>query len=106
MRRLLWIAVGVGVGTVGVWRAKRVVRRIAPASLAEDLAGLGEAVRDFADQVREGMLEREWELREALGLGESDPQAPDRENPGDIIGVVMDAGMADGPRRGVRWPLA
>ncbi len=81
MRRLFWLTAGVGVGVVGVWRARRAVSRFTPTGLAENLVGVGEAVRDFVDEVREGMVERELELRSALGL----------ENPQDILGAVMDA---------------
>ena len=46
-------------------------------SLAESIAILGDAVRDFAEEVRAGMDERELVLGEALGI-DTQPPPPDR----------------------------
>ena len=74
MRRLFWTAFGAAVGVLAVRRVGRAAEALTPpalaASLSEAVAELGEAVRDFAADVREGMAERESELRSELGLDE------------------------------------
>ena len=74
MRRLFWTAFGATVGVLAVRRVSRAAEALTPPALAhslsEAIAELGEAVRDFAADVREGMAERESELRSELGLDE------------------------------------
>ena len=71
-RRLVYIAFGAAVGVLVVQRATRAAQRFTPAglqtSVAGGLAGLTEALREFTLLVREGMDEREQELRVTLGL--------------------------------------
>jgi hypothetical protein len=71
-RRLVYIAFGAAVGVMVVQRATRAAQRLTPAglqtSLAGSVGGLTEAVREFTALVREGMAEREQELRVTLGL--------------------------------------
>ncbi len=71
-RRLVYIAFGAAVGVLVVQRATRAAQRFTPAglqtSVAASLAGLTEALREFSLLVREGMDEREQELRVSLGL--------------------------------------
>ena len=71
-RRLFYIAMGAAVGVLAVRRATQAARRFTPAGLqasaSGSMAGLTAAVSDFAELVREGMAEREEELRVTLGL--------------------------------------
>lgn len=74
MRRIFWLAMGLGAGATGAVLASRWVRRqtraLAPANLAQqagttvrDLTALlGEAAREF----RQGMAEKEVEVRSSL----------------------------------------
>jgi len=41
--------------------------------VAESASGLSDSARGFVDRVRAGMAEREEELRDTLGLPDSDP---------------------------------
>jgi Family of unknown function (DUF6167) len=76
VRRLFWLALGATAGVLVVRKVNRVAHSYTPAGLAERADGLGDAIRYFADEVRAGMLEREVELRAALGLdGEADDAA-------------------------------
>ncbi len=72
MRRLFWTALGATAGVLIVRRVSQTAQRFSPegvaGSLTGALGGLTEAVRDFAADVREGMAEREHELRAGLGL--------------------------------------
>jgi hypothetical protein len=82
---MFWTALGIGFGAAAGVIAARKIRRaqdaLTPTSVAGALAGavsnLGDAVREFAADVREGMIERETELSEALGFGEPYPVEPD-----------------------------
>jgi hypothetical protein len=71
-RRLFYIAFGAAAGIVAVRRATQTAQRYTPAGLQQRAGGafgsVGEAVRDFAAEVKAAMSEREVELREALGL--------------------------------------
>ena len=68
MRRILWLIIGIAVGVYAVTRLKKRVQVLTPESMQESAAKLAAAVRHFGDQVREGMAERETELRETLGI--------------------------------------
>ena len=71
-RRLFYIAMGAAVGILVVRRATQAAQRFTPAgvqqSLAGSLSGLTAALSEFSELVREGMAEREDELRVTLGL--------------------------------------
>ncbi|MDX6242528.1 MAG: hypothetical protein QOE76_251 [Frankiales bacterium] len=71
-RSLFFIGLGAAVGVLAVRKVQRTADSLSPSgiagSLRSGLADLTEAVRDFGDQVQVGMLERETELRSALGL--------------------------------------
>lgn len=82
MRRLFWLAVGLGAGATGAvlvarW-ARRQTERMAPANLAaraaEALRDLGELLQEAAREFRAGMAEKEAEVRGALGAGEAAPR--------------------------------
>ncbi|MFL6136888.1 MAG: DUF6167 family protein [Frankiaceae bacterium] len=89
MRRLFWIAAGAAAGIYAVRRVQRTAvslsESLSPqgvaASLSAALRDLGEAIREFSDEVRAGMAEREIELREALGLGDDEPVAAGSARP-------------------------
>ncbi|MGW7686120.1 DUF6167 family protein [Kribbella sp. NPDC054772] len=68
MKRIFWLIIGIAVGVYAVTRLKKRVQILAPESVQESTAKLAAAVRHFGDQVREGMAERETELRDALGI--------------------------------------
>lgn len=68
MKRLFWLALGATVGVLVMRKLTRTAEAFTPRGLAGSLQGLAEAVRDFADEVREGMSDREAELLEGSGI--------------------------------------
>lgn len=82
MKRAFWIALGAAAGVLVARRLSRAARELTPESvggrLIEATAGLGDAVRDFADAVREAAAQREEELREALGIDDAGPNGQGR----------------------------
>jgi len=68
VRRLFWFVVGTLVGVWIVTRLKKRAQALTPQSVQNSVDKLASAVRHFGDEVREGMDQREAELREALGL--------------------------------------
>ncbi|MFJ6570273.1 hypothetical protein ACIQNU_22905 [Streptomyces sp. NPDC091292] len=82
-RRTFWFTAG---AAAGVWATTKVhskLRQLTPESLAAQAANkaldAGHRLKDFALDVRDGMVQREAELGEALGLdapvdGELPPQ--------------------------------
>jgi hypothetical protein len=75
MRRVFWVALGATAGVLVVRKLNRAAQAYTPEGLGRSLAGVADALRDAVDVVREGMAEREQELRLALGVdvGEVDP---------------------------------
>lgn len=76
MRRLFWVAVGATAGVYAVRKVQKTLHAYSPAGLAGRAGGLGESVKGFVDEVRSGMVEREAELRDALGLTEDSQLTP------------------------------
>ncbi len=72
MRRLFWLALGATLGVLIMRKLSRAAARLTPSGLAQGvaagLADLADALRDFAGEVREAMVEREAQLRESVGL--------------------------------------
>ena len=71
-RRLFYIALGAVAGVMIVRKLTQTAQRFTPEgvqqSVAGGLAGLSDSIREFGELVREGMAEREAELRVSLGL--------------------------------------
>lgn len=70
---MFWLAVGATVGVLVVRKVTTTAHAFTPAGLADRVAGVGDSLRCFADEVRAGMAERESELREALGIDRGGP---------------------------------
>jgi hypothetical protein len=68
MRRLFWVALGAAVGVLVVRKVNQAAQAYTPEGLGRSLGNVADALRDAADAVREGMAEREAELRVALGV--------------------------------------
>ena len=71
-RRLFYVTFGAVAGVLAVRRASQAAARYTPAGVQERLTTssgqLGARVREFLDDVRVAMAEREEELRTSLGL--------------------------------------
>lgn len=74
MRRVFWVAVGAAAGVYAVRKVQKTLHAYSASGLADRATGIGGAVRAFADDVRDGMAQREAELREALGMPPADDQ--------------------------------
>ena len=74
IRRLFWLALGATLGVLIMRALSRAADALSPTGLGRALTRLidaaADALRAFTDDVREGMAERETELRSALGLDE------------------------------------
>lgn len=68
MRRLFWVVLGAVVGVLVVRRVTAAAAAYTPAGVARSAAELGDGLRELAAAVRDGMAEREQELRVALGV--------------------------------------
>jgi len=77
VKRIFWLVIGIAFGVYAVTRLKKRVQVLAPESLQESAAKVAAVIRHFGDEVREGMAERETELRDALGI---DTASTDRED--------------------------
>ncbi|MFI6643131.1 hypothetical protein [Streptomyces sp. NPDC050504] len=71
-RRIFWFTAGAATGVWATTKVNRKLKQLAPESLAAQAADkaveTGHRLKDFALDVRAGMLQREAELGEALGL--------------------------------------
>ena len=76
MRRLFWVALGAAAGVLVIRKLGQAAQAYTPEGLGRSAATVADGLRDLADAVREGMAEREQELRVALGVdaGEIDPE--------------------------------
>ncbi|MDQ1288475.1 MAG: hypothetical protein QG622_2040 [Actinomycetota bacterium] len=75
MRRLFWATLGATAGVFVVRKLNRTAQAYTPEGISRSLAGVAAGLRDVADAVREGMADRERELRVALGVDAGDLDA-------------------------------
>jgi hypothetical protein len=66
--RGFWFVTGAGVGVYAVLKVRRAAEAFTPEGLQDRLSGLAVGVNLFTGEVRAGMVEKETELRERLGL--------------------------------------
>lgn len=76
MKKLFWVAVGVGITVLVVVKGKELLHRATPQGVAEQAGKLGRSlggrISDFVDTVSENMAAREAEIREALDMDASE----------------------------------
>ena len=95
-RRLFYVSLGAVAGVLLVRKLSQAAQRFTPAGVQQSmggaLGGLADAIRDFGESVREGMAEREDELRVHLGLdGTHDlVDMPEYADPGHTGGLEPD----------------
>ncbi|RSS80332.1 hypothetical protein [Streptomyces sp. WAC06614] len=79
-RRTFWFTAGAAAGVWATTKVNRKLKQLTPESLAargvDKAIEAGHRVKDFALDVRSGMLQRQDELNDALGLTQ-DPDRPD-----------------------------
>ena len=72
MRRIFWVALGATAGVLVVRKLSKTAQAYTPSGMAQGVSGgladLADGLREMAEAVREGMAERETELRYALGI--------------------------------------
>jgi hypothetical protein len=68
MSRLFWTALGAAAGVYAVRKVTKAAEAYTPAGVAHGLSDFADGMRELAAAVREGMAEREGELRLALGI--------------------------------------
>jgi hypothetical protein len=66
MGRAFWLAAGAGAGLYGAVKARRLVYRVSPAGLADQVAALRLGAQEFLDDVRAGARDKEAELTAEL----------------------------------------
>jgi Family of unknown function (DUF6167) len=66
--RVFWAALGAAAGVYAVRKVGKAAQAYTPAGVASGLSDFGDGLRELAAAVREGMAEREGELRLALGI--------------------------------------
>lgn len=80
-RRTFWFTAGAAAGVWATTKVNRKIKQLTPESLAAQAANkaleAGHRLKDFALDVRDGMVQREAELGEALGLNAPvEPELP------------------------------
>lgn len=68
MNRIIWMGIGVAIGVIAFRKITQAQSNLGPEGLNRAVGRLADGLYDFADAVREGMQERETELRRALGV--------------------------------------
>ncbi len=89
MRRLFWIGVGATVGVIVLRQVSKKAHQYTPEGLSQSLASWGDGLRELASAVREGMDQREDELRFALGI-DTETVPEDRRSDADGIRALLD----------------
>lgn len=100
-RRTFWFTAGAAAGVWATTKVNRKIKQLTPESLAAQAADkaieAGHKLKDFALDVREGMVRREAELGGALGLDAPvDPELPVRAH---LVVEAADTDRAATPRK-------
>jgi hypothetical protein len=72
MKRLIWMGAGIAIGVLAMRKLSSAKQAIGPEGLNRAVAGVADSIADFANALREGMTEREADLRAALGIDSAD----------------------------------
>ncbi|MET4059159.1 hypothetical protein ABIB35_000690 [Arthrobacter sp. UYP6] len=75
IKRVFWMSIGVTIGVIAVRRLSDAKNTLGPAGLNRAVGTAADALQDFANAFREGMTEREGDLRTALGMETGDTVA-------------------------------
>lgn len=67
-KRLIWVGIGVTIGIIAVRKITAAKENFGPEGLNRKVDSLTGSIAGFADALREGMTEREADLRIALGI--------------------------------------
>lgn len=68
VKRIFWLGLGVTIGVIAVRKISQAQQSLGPAGLNRVVGKFTDDVYSFVDTVRDGMSQREGELRSALGL--------------------------------------
>ncbi|AJT42886.1 hypothetical protein UM93_04635 [Psychromicrobium lacuslunae] len=68
MKRIFWLGLGVTIGVIAVRKFSQAQQSLGPAGLNRAVGKLNDELHYFVDTLRDGMSQRESELRSALGL--------------------------------------
>ena len=68
MRRGFWFVAGAGAGVYAMVRGRRAAEALTADGLRDRLSGLEVGARIFREEVAQGRVEKETELRERYGL--------------------------------------
>ncbi|MCC9204628.1 hypothetical protein LOC60_06180 [Arthrobacter sp. zg-Y769] len=72
MKRVFWMSIGVAIGVIAVRRVTEAKTSLSQAGINRAVDSAAGVVQGFAEALREGMGQREGELRAALGLDNTD----------------------------------
>jgi hypothetical protein len=75
IKRVFWMSIGVTIGVIAVRRLSDAKNTLGPAGLNHAIGTAADALQNFAEAFRDGMSEREGELRTALGMDTGDTVA-------------------------------
>ncbi|WP_166350403.1 DUF6167 family protein [Phytoactinopolyspora limicola] len=86
MKRVFWIALGATAGVLIVRKLTKAADSMTPEGAADQVSkalnSVSQSIREFAEDVKAGMAERENELRDALGVSDNGSEShaePDLE---------------------------
>ena len=71
MKKLFWVGIGIGVGVLVARKIGEAKSLAGPEGLNRTMGRIGDSLHELTEAVRDGMNERETELRQALGLDEA-----------------------------------
>ncbi len=77
MKKFIWLGIGVAVGVYLTRKISSGAAMVGPEGLNRAVGRLSDSIAQFGDAIREGMNERESELRAALGVDTAKDQALD-----------------------------
>lgn len=71
MKKLFWVGIGIGVGVLAARKIGEAKSLAGPDGLNRTVGRISDSLHEVAAAFRDGMNDRETELRQALGLDET-----------------------------------